>query len=119
MNAVAVAAVMTSAPVLGMSLLLVGEPSFALAAFAVGLIGMQQGSEIDLLAYFVSRGFGFRNYGSIFGAVAMAGAASSAAGIVLFGKVFDATGNYDMALIIGAACFAAGAVCFAGLGRVR
>jgi hypothetical protein len=46
----AVGAMMTSAPVLGMSLQLVGGPSFALAAFAVGLIGVQQGSEIDLLA---------------------------------------------------------------------
>jgi cyanate permease len=46
----------------------------------------------------------------------MAGAASSAAGIVLFGKVYDAAGNYHAALIIGAACFAAGAACFAGFG---
>jgi len=38
---------------------------------------------------------------------------------VLFGKVHDWAGNYDAALVIGAACFALGAVAFAGLSRVR
>jgi MFS family permease len=119
MSAVAVAAVMTSVPAAGMALLIGTEPSFAIAAFAVALIGLQQGSEIDLLAFFVSRGFGFAHYGAIYGAIAMAGAASSAVGIALFGKVHDWTGNYDAALVIGAACFAAGAASFAGLSRVR
>ncbi len=119
MNAVAIAAAMTSVPVVGMSLLVGAEPSFALAAFAVALIGLQQGSEVDLLAFLVSRGFGFAHYGAIYGAIATAGAVSSATGIVLFGKVHDASGNYDAALIIGAAAFAIGAACFAGLSRAR
>ncbi len=107
-----VAALMTSIPAIGAVLLLVPEPSFALAAIAVALIGLQQGSEVDLLAFFVSRGFGFKNYSSIFGAIATAGALSTATGLVLFGKVHDATGNYDLALIIGAICFLIGAAAF-------
>lgn len=118
-SAVTVATVTTSIPVLGMLLLLPAEPSFALAAFAATLIGLQQGSEIDLLAFFVSRSFGFAHYGAIYGAIAMAGALSTAVGIILFGEMHDQTKSYDQALLIGAACFAIGAACFAGLSRVR
>ncbi len=107
-----VAAVMTSVPAIGAALLLVPDPSFALAAFAVALIGLQQGSEVDLLAYFVSRSFGFKHYSSIYGAIATAGALSTATGLILFGKVHDATGNYDAALMTGAVCFLIGTAAF-------
>jgi MFS family permease len=112
-----VAAVMTLIPALGITLLMIPSPSFALAALALGLIGMQQGSEIDLIAYFVSRGFGLKHYSSIYGAIAMAGALSTAVGLVLFGKMHDATGSYDVALTIGAVAFVVGAVAFAATGR--
>ena len=57
-----VAATMTLVPALGVLILLLPEASFALAAAAVFMIGLQQGSEIDLLAWFVSRMFGFTHY---------------------------------------------------------
>jgi MFS family permease len=107
-----VAAVMTGLPALGAMMLLIPEPSFALAAFAVGLIGLQQGSEIDLLAYFISRSFGLKSYSSIFGAIATAGALATATGLVLFGEVHDATGSYDIALVIGSCTFVIGALAF-------
>ena len=107
-----VAAFMTAVPALGAALLLVPHSSFPVAALAVALIGLQQGSEVDLLAYFVSRGFGFKNYSAIFGAIATAGALSTAVGLVLFGKVHERTGSYDAALIIGAALFLVGAAAF-------
>ena len=53
-----VGAVMTLIPAIGIVLLMIPSPSFGLAALAVGMIGMQQGSEVDLIAYFVSRNFG-------------------------------------------------------------
>jgi nitrate/nitrite transporter NarK len=102
-----------------MTLLLLPEPSFALAAFAVLLIGLQQGSEVDLLAFFVSRRFGVLHYGAIYGRIATFGALGTAVGLVLFGEVFDATGAYTWALMIGAAAFAAGAAAFAGIGDIR
>lgn len=110
-----VAAIATGVPALGALLLLVPEPNFVLAAFAVLLIGMQQGAEVDLLAYFVSRNFGTKNYGSIYGAIAMGGAIASAAGLVLFGKVHDFTKTYDIALMAGAAAFLIGAGSFFAL----
>lgn len=114
-----VAALTTGVPALGVLLLLIPEPSFALAAFAVTLIGLQQGAEVDLLAFFVSRTFGIANYGSIYGAIATAGALSTATGLTLFGQVHDATGSYNMALIAGAIAFVIGASAFYGLKFVR
>lgn len=114
-----VAAVMTFIPAIGIALLLIPSPSFALAAFAVTLIGLQQGSEVDIIAFFVSRGFGLKHYGAIYGMVAMAGAISTAVALVLFGKVHDLTGSYDLALAIGAAAFCAGALAFGAIGRTR
>lgn len=110
-----VAAVTTGVPAAGVLLLLIPEPSFAIAAFAVALIGLQQGSEVDLLAFFVSRTFGIKNYGSIYGAIATAGALSTATGLTLFGQVHDMTGSYDAALITGAIAFVFGAAAFLGL----
>jgi MFS family permease len=114
-----VAAVMTFIPAIGIALLLIPSPSFALAACAVALIGLQQGSEVDLLAYFVSRSFGLAHYGAIYGAIAMAGALSTAVALVLFGEVHDRTGSYDAALTLGGVSFCVGAVAFGAIRRVR
>ena len=109
---------MTGVPAVGVLMLLTAEPSFLFAAVAVSLIGLQQGSEVDLIAYFVSRSFGFEHYSTIFGAIAMAGALSTATGLVIFGQVHDATGTYTIALIVGAVAFGIGAVAFWLAGRV-
>ena len=113
-----VAALMTGIPAIGATILLLPDPGFVVACIAVALIGIQQGSELDLIAYFVSRSFGFENYSSIFGAIATAGALSTASGLVLFGQVHDAFGTYDIALVIGATAFLLGAAAFHATGRV-
>lgn len=113
-----VAAIMTGVPALGALILLVPEPHVAVALLAVALIGLQQGSELDLLAYFISRNFGFGHYSSIFGAIATAGALSTAFGVVLFGQVHDATGAYTIALVGGAVAFLVGAAAFFATSQV-
>jgi MFS family permease len=112
-----VGAVTTVIPALGILMLMVPSPSFALAALAVALIGMQQGAETDLFAFFISRFFGVKHYGAIYGVISMAGALSTAVALVLFGEVHDATGSYDIAMVIGAALFVLGAGAFAAMGR--
>jgi MFS family permease len=119
LSAPAVAAAMTVVSAAGIALLLVTSSSLALAAIAVAMIGLQQGSEIDLMAYFVSRGFGRRHYGAIYGTIAMAGALSTAFALVFFGRVHDVTGSYDIALLVGVIAFGAGAAAFAAIGLVR
>jgi MFS family permease len=107
-----VAGIMTLTAAVGMLLLLIPTPSFALLVLAVTLTGVQQGSEIDLIAYLVSRKFGTYHYGAIYGRVATFGALGTAIGLLLFGQMFDATGSYDLALMIGAAAFGLGAAAF-------
>jgi MFS family permease len=114
-----VGAFMTVVPAIGIVLLMLPTPSFALAALAVGLIGLQQGSEVDLFAYFISRNFGVKHYSSIYGLIAMAGALSTAVALVLFGKVHDLTGSYQVALIIGGVLFVLGSLAFLSIGRVK
>ena len=114
-----VAATFTLIPTLGCLLLLLPEPSFALAGLAVTLIGVQQGSETDLLAFFISRGFGTRRYGSIYGAIATFGALSTLTGLLLFGQMHDATGSYDIALVIGAVAFVLGSAAFFAVDRTK
>jgi cyanate permease len=108
-----VAAVMTLIPAVGISLLLIPSPSFAVAAAAVAMIGLQQGSEVDLIGFIVSRAFGVAHYGGIYGTLGIGGAISTAASFVFFGKVHDLTGSYDRALAVGAIAFCVGAVGFA------
>jgi predicted MFS family arabinose efflux permease len=112
-----VGAVTTLVPALGILMLMAPAPSFALAAVAVAMIGMQQGAEVDLFAYFISRSFGLKHYGTIYGVIAMAGALSTAVALVLFGQMHDATGSYDLALVIGAVLFGLGAVAFGAMWR--
>jgi MFS family permease len=114
-----VGAATTAVPAIGIVMLMAPELSFAPAALAVALIGMQQGAELDLFGYFVSRSFGLRNYGSIYGVILMAGALATAAALVLFGEVHDATASYDIALTIGAVMFCAGALAFTAIGRLK
>ena len=80
------------------------------------MIGLQQGSEVDLIGYIVSRTFGLDHYGTIYGALGVAGAVSTAASFAFFGKVHDLTGSYDFALIVGIAAFCLGAIGFAASG---
>jgi len=114
----AIAFVVTAIPAAGCALLLGGEVAFAIALVAVILIGLQQGAEMDLLAFFVARYFGLRNYASILGSLITVLAISSAVGIAGFGRSFDATGSYALALTVAIAAFLLGAACFAGLGRL-
>lgn len=117
----AVAAVMTLIPALGLALLRISSPSFWLAAAAVVMIGLQQGAEVDLLAFIVSRSFGIGHYGAIYGALGVPGGLSTAASFVFYGKVHDLTGSYDLALGVGIAAFCVGAIAFtlSGLERGR
>jgi nitrate/nitrite transporter NarK len=113
-----VAAAFTLLPALGCAVLF-GGGFGALPALAFGaalLIGVQQGAETDVLAWFVARLFGLRCYGAIFGAVLSVGYTGTIVGIVMFGVTHDLTGAYDLALIGAAAAFLLGATAFLFIG---
>ncbi|MBK6706999.1 MAG: MFS transporter [Sphingomonadales bacterium] len=86
----------TLIPAIGCVLLWQTQNYSAAALFAVAAIGVQQGAEIDLIAYFVARRFGIERYGAIYGWVQVAGWMGTLCGILLFGKIHDWTGNYSL-----------------------
>lgn len=67
--------------------------------FAVALLGVGAGAESDLMGYLVSRYFGLKAYGAIFGWTSGALMVGSALGPALLGFSHDATGSYAASLI--------------------
>jgi MFS family permease len=82
-------------PVVSCLLLLFDGARPGSQAVASALLGLTVGAEVDVIAYLVSRHFGLKSYGTIFGAVVAAMAAGGALGPLAAGWVFDTSGGYS------------------------
>lgn len=85
-------------PLAGIAVLL-STPRPAGAAIGTILIGMGVGSEMDLIAFLLSRYFGMRSFGEIYGyffSIFMMGAG---AGPLAMGVSYDRTGSYRLMLL--------------------
>jgi MFS family permease len=90
-----------------------------LAFVAAVLVGLGQGAEFDILPYAISRYFGLRAFGEIYGYTFAAVTLGAAVGPLVMGVSFDATGAYGLALIsFAVASFTAAGLMF-GLGPYR
>lgn len=65
-------------------------------------VGLMQGAETDVLAYFVGRMFPLKHFSAVYGGVVTASLFGTATGIVGFGALHDATQSYNLALMIAA-----------------
>ncbi|HJY81441.1 MAG TPA: MFS transporter [Candidatus Binatia bacterium] len=65
---------------------------------AMVLVGLGLGAELDVMPYVVSRYFGLRAFGEIFGYVSAAFNLGGIVGPLLMGAGFDATGSYSLVL---------------------
>jgi predicted MFS family arabinose efflux permease len=92
-----VATVFFLAPIVG--LVLLASATGVLPAIGVILLGLGLGTEIDLIAFLVSRYFGQRAFGEIYGYCFMIFGLGSSCGRFLGGFVFDLAGSYDPGLI--------------------
>lgn len=112
-----VAAIFLSAPAVA-ALMLSGstQPAFAISASMI-LIGLAAGAELDLMAFLVSRYFGLKHYGALYGALYVFFSIGAGFAPVTFGKVFDAVGSYGPILTIVAAMSAGGGLLMLTLGR--
>jgi predicted MFS family arabinose efflux permease len=110
-----VAFLFTFVPAAGFIVLATMAPPLWLIILAVGLVGIQQGAEIDLFAFFTARRFGMARYGQIYGWIIAAAWLGNAAGILLFGWLHDETGSFAMAEAIGAALFVIAALLIAAV----
>jgi predicted MFS family arabinose efflux permease len=102
----------------GMGLLIIaGLPWAAFTgAFAIGL-GL--GAEVDIMAYLISRYFGLRSFGAIYGFAFAAFGLSAGSGAYLMGAAFDATGSYALALTLSSIATVIGAALMLRLGPYR
>jgi MFS family permease len=105
--------IFTLVPALGFVVLAIAVPPIWLVIAAVGLVGIQQGAEIDLFAYFTARRFGMARYGTIYGWIIAAGWIGNVIGIVTFGWLHDARGSYSLAELIAAGLLCIGAMLIA------
>lgn len=62
------------------------------------ILGLGVGAELDILAYFVSRYFGMRNYSQLYGAIAACAIMSYGLGPMILGVAYDNLGDYDLAI---------------------
>jgi len=104
-----VAAVAMLAPAVGCLMLIDTDSVMTTVVLAVLLLGLSQGAEMDLLAFFIARHLGLRDYSTTF-AVMIAGVViGNVLGALLFGFTHDLTGTYGIALAAAAVCFLGGA----------
>ncbi len=111
-----IALVILAFPALGCWLLTSSALSPLIATLAVISLGFGAGFEFDLLAYLISRFFGQRHYGAIYGCFYAVIAFAGGMGPVVFGYVFDRIGDYTIALRSGSACLVVGAVLLLAMG---
>lgn len=97
--------------------LLFGASAPAGFIVAVALLGVGAGAESDLMGYLVSRYFGLKEFGAIFGWIFGSLMVGSAIGPFLLGVSYDATGSYSSALLWSVACLLVTTVMLAVLPR--
>ena len=76
-----------------------GSPAWMAWAYAIAM-GLGIGSWLPTMSMLVSGYFGLRHYGSIFGAVTIAYCVGSAVGPLAAGRMYDASGTYDLVFVV-------------------
>jgi MFS family permease len=85
-------------PVVACLLLLSGGANPLIAMIVGVLIGFTMGAEIDVFVYLISRHFGLRSFGALYGTLMIALAVGMAFGPLLAARIFDLNGSYDLFL---------------------
>jgi len=113
-----VAAVALALPALGCALLgLAGAADTGLLLAGVMLVGIGAGAEFDLAAFLMSRYFGLRDYGRLFGVHLGLITLCSTLSPWLFGQLYRSTGSYDAMLMLCGPIFFFGGFSLLALGR--
>jgi MFS family permease len=90
-----------------------------LAFVAAFFIGLGLGAEVDISAYLISRYFGLRSFGAIYGFIFGGFGLAGGLGAYLMGASFDATGSYVFMLAFFCAATLIGAAIMMRLGPYR
>ena len=96
-NAKYIGGVAFALPAIAFGALLASGGTFpALVAVAI-LVGLASGAEFEIATYLISRFFGLRNFGTLFGFITGFAALATGLGAPLAGLAFDRLGSYDLA----------------------
>lgn len=93
-----VGAVVFLLPAIACLLLISGGSSSTAAMVSALFIGLTLGAEIDVIVYLVTRHFGLKNFGALYGGLLCALSVGTATGPLAASQVFDQQGNYGMFL---------------------
>lgn len=94
-----VAALIFACAAVGMGLLGIAG-SRALTLTAAFFIGLGLGAEVDIMAFLISRYFGLRSFGTIYGFLFAGFVLAGGLGTYVMGATFDATGSYVLPLTL-------------------
>ena len=93
------------------TILLAGARTLPAGIGAAALIGFGMGGEGDVTPYLLSRYFGLKSFSTLYGFTWTAYAIAGAAGPIVMGRAYDATGSYSALLTqLAAVTLAAGAL---------
>lgn len=92
-------------------------PGGAALGLAVALVGLAAGAEFDLAAFMVSRWFGMKAFGVAYSILTLGMLVGGGFAPPVFGRIFDQTGSYDMALTIAGGIFLAAPLLMLAMGR--
>ncbi len=84
-------------PLLGLGMLVQG--SSTLAVVGTILVGLGLGAEVDIIAFLISRYFGMRSFGQIYGYLFAVFMLANGLGPFVMGQVFARSGGYGPAMI--------------------
>lgn len=99
----------------GFALLLATDHALPAALAAAFLIGLLQGGELDIGAFFIARSFPLPRYSAIYGAMHGIGWIGNAAGVIGVGLLHDRFGSYAPAQAAALAALIIGAILLAGV----
>ncbi|MEP7362663.1 MAG: MFS transporter [Acidobacteriota bacterium] len=114
-----VAALLFAGAVAGLAVLWKGGLHGIAIYIPAGLIGLTLGAEGDVMPFLVSRYFGMRSMGALFGIAFGFYTLGAASGQYLFGVGFDATGSYRFPLACGMGVLLVSILGALGLGQYR
>lgn len=110
--------VFLSVPALGCWILM-GDYSVGMNVIALILVGLAAGVEFDLMAYFVSRYFGMKSYGRIYGLIYAAFGLGSGTSPIIFNLIRGDNPDYSGVLLIASFGFLIGGALLLTLGKYR
>lgn len=113
-----VAAVIFACAAAGIGLLCVAS-SQGLAFVSALFIGLGLGAEVDIMAFLISRYFGLKAFGAIYGLIFGVFGLAGGLGAYVMGASFDATGSYALMLAVFCAAASVGASLMLRLGPYR